>query len=649
MKRKIQYQEGIVRITARGNGFVQIPDWPKEVEIGPKFLNRALDGDSVKILIHQQEKGRQPTGEILSIVKRAKTRFVGTIERKGNTIFIIPDNSRVYTDFFVGAGQAKELKDGDKVYFELGRWDHPRQTPEAKILKVLGKSGQLETEIQSIAHAGGFIYDFSPAAEGQANQARQNFKATLAKEVVRRRDFRQISTFTIDPETAKDFDDAVSVRKTSDVKGPQTSKVWEIGVHIADVDFFVPAGSPLDREAGQKATSVYLPDRTIPMLPEALSADICSLKPDQERLTYSAMFKVSAEGKILDRWFGRSLIRSAKRFSYQEAQEVLDKGAGKFHQELKILEDLAKIFRQERIKHGAIIFERPELEIKMAGNKPLSIKIKHPLETMKLIEEWMLLANREVATFAAFPHQPHGKHRPFIFRIHEEPDPKRITELSIFAHGLGYNLPVKNGKVSPRDLQKLLDEIEGKPEEGLIEYASLRSMAKAIYSTQNVGHFGLGFRYYTHFTSPIRRFPDILAHRLLSLYLAGRFPSAQLMAQIENQARHSSEREQEAAETERQSVKYMQALYMSERIGQIFEGVISGIQEWGIYVQEKKTLAEGLIHISKLGEDYYQLDQKNYSIIAKKTKKRLSLGDSVKIRVSSASPADRRIDYELVK
>lgn len=639
--------EGILRITSKGVGYVEIPDLPEDIEIAPNFLNTGLHNDTVSILLHPRISGRRQGGEVEKILLRAKTRFVGVIHENPGpqgklSCYVEPDDRRVYRDFFIPRNEVKNAKEGEKVLIEMTSWNNPREYPVGRVIQVLGKPGDHNVEIQSIVYDAGFLIDFPEEVMKEARKHEREFAATLKRELSHRRDFRDVTTFTIDPVDAKDFDDAISLRELPGDK-------FELGVHIADVSFYVTPGSALDAEATRRGTSIYLVDRTIPMLPLELSANICSLKPLEERLAYSAVFTVSQNGVIESEWYGRTVIRSNKRFSYEEAAKVLAEQKGPFARELNQLNEWAKELKKERVKKGSVLFETEEIRVELNDkHEPIKIYKKPHLPTHGLIEEFMLLANKKVAEHVGKPKNARDRARAFVYRIHDEPNREKIMDLSIFVKSLGYDLPHREGKVSAHSLNALLDAIRGKQEAGLIQTAAIRSMAKAIYATKNIGHFGLAFSFYTHFTSPIRRYPDIMVHRLLTSHLAGKSLSEEAARRFDTTARYASEMEQEAAKAERESIKYKQAEYMAKHIGKTFTGVISGIVEWGIYVEEKETKSEGLVKLANMKDDYYVLDPKNYTLIGERTKKKYRLGDTVKIKVLGADPESRTLDYAIL-
>jgi ribonuclease R len=534
-----------------------------------------------------------------------------------------------------------------KGVVEMTDWKPHSLYPEGTLISVLGKKGDNSVEMHSIAIEKGFDIGFPLPVEKEAEQAKAKYHNGIPQtEIALRRDFRTTPTFTIDPVDAKDFDDAISFRETA----PHT---YEIGVHIADVSHFVTPGTALNKEAQERSFSVYLADRTIPMLPEILSNDLCSLNPDQDRLAFSAVFILKEEGKkitIQDRWFGKTIIRSIKRFSYETAQESISNGNDATSNTLRTLNRIAKTLQDERSRNGSIDFESNEIKITVdAEGRPISITRKARLDTHRLVEEYMLLANREVAHFMwKKTQQKNNANDPFLYRIHDYPNRERIISLAAFAKALGHDLPHKNGEVRVHDLKKLLTQIIGTSEESLIKTATIRSMAKAIYSTSNIGHFGLSFEYYTHFTSPIRRYPDLIVHRLLEKTLKGKNANATEMAVYQSIAEHASLREVSAAEAERDSKKLKQVEYMQRFIGKEFDGVISGITEWGMFIEEKETGSDGMIRLRDLGNDWFTFDEKTFSAVGEKSKKRFRLGDKIRFKVVGADPERKTLDYAIV-
>lgn len=640
---------GTLSLSTKGVGYLRrteqnLPD----IEIENEHLNTALNGDEVEIILLPKTASPFPTrpgkpvlpkGKVVKIISRSKNSFVGTVEISNGT-FVVPDDRKMYKDIFVSPENSMGAKTDDKVHVELKPWTDPKKNPEGKIVRIIGRKGDHNTEMEAIVLESGFENNFPKEVLEEAEAVAAHERARMEEETSLRADLRDITTFTIDPFDAKDFDDAISVKKLSD-------GTYEIGVHIADVSHYVRPGSALDVEARKRGLSVYLVDRTIPMLPEVLSNDLCSLNERVDRLAFSAIFTMNEKGHITKRWFGKSTINSNKRFTYEEAQDVINKKSGPFAEELLTLNKIAHELRKEKFNNGAIDFETTEVKFKLDDKGvPIAVYKKERLDTHKLVEDFMLLANREVAEFIYKSHKT--KQGASLYRIHDLPDPQKITDLAIFLKALGFDLKNTDGKITSKEINELLKKVDNTPQESLIKTAAIRSMAKAIYSTKNVGHFGLAFKFYTHFTSPIRRYPDLIVHRVLEIELKGKPVPKDEFSRLERIAIESSDREISAAEAERASIKYKQVEYMSSRIGQTFEGTIAGVAEWGIYIEEKETSCEGMVKLRDLGNDFYVLDKKSYAIVGEKTKQKYSLGDKVKFKVVAADLERRALDYVLV-
>jgi ribonuclease R len=615
-----------------------------EVEIPTRQINTAMAGDKVEIKLFKKNRAGVHEGEVIKVLSRAKNYFVGVIEISDKGAIVIPDDRRIKVSIKILKEKAGTLKNDDKVRVKITKWVQTPGYSEGEIVNVLGKKGDNSTEMNSIAVDKGFDIDFPEKVLDESHNIFEHNKSISQEEIAKRKDLRNTFTCTIDPKTAKDFDDAISFKKLPNGN-------FEIGVHIADVSHYVTEKSELDKEAYERGCSVYLPDRTIPMLPFELSDNLCSLSEGDEKLAFSAIFEITPHAKVLSKWFGKSVIKSAKRFTYESAQEILDKKSGEHFEALDTLNKIAKIFRKEKTQKGAIDFESDEIafELDEAG-RPIRIYKKQRLDTHKLVEEFMLLANKEVAEFVYKYEKNSKKLFPLPYRIHDLPDKERIAELAVFVKALGHELFVgPTGNVTGKDLQALFEQIEGKAEEGLIKTAALRSMSKAIYSTKNIGHFGLAFEYYAHFTSPIRRYPDLLVHRILNKILTKDTVAEKNLAFYEKACLHSTDQEIKAAEAERDGRKYKQIEFMLDKVGKTFDGVITGVTEWGVYAEDSETKAEGMIKLSSLGDDYYKLDKKTYSIVGEKTKKVYSLGQKVKIKLVSADLDRRQMDFEIAE
>jgi ribonuclease R len=639
MKNKII--EGIITTNRKAIGFVRLPlDPDKSIFIGEEYLNTALNGDMVEVKIHPKLSPQGPTGEVVRIIKRARDSFVCIIDGTNGDMVALPDDKKAYRHIILSKDDLKKVTAGDKVFVRIKEWTDPKKNPEGHIIRILGKKGNNNVEMESIVLEKGFEIGFPSQVEKEAQEIENNKESDIRAEIPKRVDFRKTLTFTIDPFDAKDFDDAISFKDLGDNK-------YEIGVHIADVSHYVKEGSALDEEALKRGCSIYLVDRTIPMLPEVLSNDVCSLNPHEDKLTFSAWFVMNNKGEVISRAFGKTIINSAHRFTYENAQELINAGQGQYFYELNKLNEIAKELQKEKFSKGAIEFEQEEIKFKLDENgKPIGVYKKERLDTHKLVEEYMLLANREVAKYIYDAIKGKGKKDTgSIYRIHDIPDQERMLELSTFVKALGYNLSTKEGKVTAHDIKNLLKQIEGTQHEALISTAVIRSMQKAIYSTKNIGHFGLAFEYYTHFTSPIRRYPDLLVQRILVKHLNNEPFGDRDVVRFQNIAEQSTAREIDAASAERESKKLKQVEYMQDKIGQIFEGTVSGVSEYGVYVEEKETKSEGMINIRNLGNDYFEFDRKTYSIKGQKTGKRYQLGDPIKFKVAGADLDRKTLDY----
>lgn len=622
---------GIVDHVSSRFAYVRLGADKEDVFVKSRDMASAVDGDTVKLEILPTRHGDHPEGKITEVIKRNRTRYVGKIELSKNFAFVVPDYRKMHQDFFVYPENINNARNGDKVIIEVTSWAEHDRKPEAKVVDVLGKAGENEAEIHSIMAEFGLPFKFPEHVERESEAIDEGI---TKKEIKKRKDFRDITTFTIDPLDAKDFDDALSFRKLDNGN-------YEIGVHIADVTHYVDLKSELEKEAYDRATSVYLVDRTIPMLPERLSNGLCSLRPNEDKLTFSAVFEMDDKAKIKSEWFGRTIIHSDRRFTYEEAQEVLESGKGDYAHELITLNTLAKKLRKERFNKGAVNFETTEVKFKLdEKGKPLAVIPKVRKDAHKLIEEFMLLANKQVATFV-YNYKKGKEKNTFVYRIHDFPDPDKVKDFSVFAKQFGHKMNVEEQSIS-RSLNDLMEKIEGKPEQNILEQLAIRTMAKAKYSTETKGHFGLAFEHYAHFTSPIRRYPDMMVHRLLQHYLDDGKPVSK--EDFEQKSLHSSEREKRAADAERASIKYKQVEFMASAENKVYEGLISGVTEWGLYVEIIETKCEGMIRLSDLTDDFYEFDEKKYRIVGRKRKKIYTLGDRVKVRVKKTDIDKRLID-----
>ncbi|OHA89167.1 MAG: ribonuclease R [Candidatus Zambryskibacteria bacterium RIFCSPHIGHO2_01_FULL_43_27] len=635
---------GTISVSARGVGYFTIPEFEEDIEIQTPFLRTALHNDEVEVALLAEKQGERRQGEVIKIIKRAKEQFVGTLEsNNGNDFFFLkPDDRRMYRDLFIHSSKAMRAKSGDKVLAKITGWKDPMKSPEGQVLRVLGRKGIHEVEMQAIVLEKGFDTKFPPEVESEAQKVKDEQLSKKEAEIAKRRDFRQTLTFTIDPIDAKDFDDAISFKDLGNRK-------YEIGIHIADVSHFVTEGTELDKEARKRGTSVYLVDRTIPMLPEILSNDLCSLNANEDKFTFSAVLTMDDEGKVSDKWFGKTVIHSDKRFTYEEAQDILDKKTGLHFNELDTLNKIAKVLQKKKFENGAIEFETDEIKFELdPDGKPIRVFRKVRKDIHKLVEEFMLLANQEVATYMNKETGAKELKTPFIYRIHDVPDKDKIANLKIFLKALGYDLKSSHGEITATEINRLLKEVTGKPEESLVKTATIRAMSKAIYSTKNIGHFGLGFEFYTHFTSPIRRYPDMLVHRLLFRLLSKGKVGQDELVNLERLAENATDKEISAAEAERSSIKYKQVEYMLDKVGQEFNATISGVSEWGIYVEEDSIKAEGMVRMRDMTDDFYSLDEKNYCIVGKDTKKKYTLGDRVNVKLKSADLDKKTLDFILI-
>ncbi|HCM76521.1 MAG TPA: ribonuclease R [Cytophagales bacterium] len=614
--------------------YVVVEGEEKDIYVKSRDLGSAIHGDIVEISIFSTRKGASPEGKVTKVIQRSRNRFVGRIEVSPNFSFIVPDFKKIYQDFFVHQEHINNAETNDKVVFEVTKWAMPDRNPEAKVIEILGKTGENEAEIHSIMAEFDLPFRFDPVVLKES----ENIKDEISKdEIEKRRDFRDVLTFTIDPEDAKDFDDAISFRQLENGH-------YEIGVHIADVTHYVQPGTTLDKDAFDRATSVYLVDRTVPMLPERLSNQLCSLRPNEDKLTFCALFEMDDKAKIYNEWFGRTIIHSDQRFAYEQAQELIEGGEGKLAKELQLLNHLALKLRKDRFAKGAVNFETTEVKFKLdEKGKPLEVVTKVRKDAHKLIEEFMLLANKAVATYVFRMKKGEDKNT-FVYRTHDHPNPEKVMDFAQFAKQFGHKVNIEEAAVS-RSLNQLMSEIEGKPEQNVLQQLAVRAMAKAKYTTDAKGHFGLAFPHYTHFTSPIRRYPDMMVHRLLQYYLDG--GKSVNKKDYEEKCVHSSEREKRAADAERASIKYKQVEFMSMATDKVYEGIITGVTDFGVFIEIIETKCEGMARLADMKDDFYEFDERNYRVIGRRRKKIYRLGDKVNVRIKKTDIDRRLIDLSI--
>ncbi len=627
---------GTIDLSKKGLAFVTPDDSDIDIAISNENLHNALHGDKVEVSLFAHIQNGTQEGEVIRIVKRARTSFVGTIEKSKGVTFLVPNHRTMPYDIFIPVGKMMKAQPGDKAVASIIEWPEGAKNPIGEIIEVLGSTGDNETEMHAILAEYNLPYAFPKDVEEEAEKLTDGI---TDEEIATRRDMRDVCTFTIDPADAKDFDDAISYRVLDNGN-------YEIGVHIADVSHYIEEGTRLDEEAFARGTSVYLVDRVVPMLPEALCNGICSLRQDEDKLTFSAIFELNGKAELINEWFGKTVIRSNRRFCYEEAQKVIETGEGDLHEEINKCWALAKILRDERFRNGSISFETPEIKFDLdEKGKPIAVHFKETKEANWLIEEFMLLANKRVATFVGKQKDKSHPPKTFVYRIHDEPDLEKLESFQKFIGKFGYSINMNNEELIAQSLNEVLAKVKGRDEQDAISLLAVRSMAKAVYSTNNIGHYGLAFPYYTHFTSPIRRYPDLMVHRLLFSYLNGGKSADK--AYYENLCKHCSDREYLAVQAERSSDKYKEVEFMRDHLGETYDAVISGITEWGVYAELEENKIEGMIPMRDLDDDFYMFDEENYCLVGHYTRRKFQLGDRLQIKIARANLERKQLDFVL--